>query len=213
MGFAATQSCPSVCSGGDSHTGRKPVRLRLVDRRRLLVLPGRTPAAAGAADSLLAVPLADIMVTIQAAKILKDASADLGCVAAAAAAAVDFGRTMDRIPAPSREGLQFNDRQLAELIGALEYLLKTFRDEVDARPMFIMPPGDRPRRRIIVAVRVWPPLTEDPFGGPRRRSGPPSRRRDGDSAFRRALAARRRRSGRRPEGRREGTRGGCSTRL
>jgi hypothetical protein len=91
-------------------------------------------------DSLLVVPLGDIMVTIQAAKFLKDASAELGFVACAAAAA-DFGRIMDRFPTPTRDGLQFNDRQLAELMGALEYLLKTFRDEVDARPMFIMPPG------------------------------------------------------------------------
>jgi hypothetical protein len=91
-------------------------------------------------DSLLVVPPADIMVTIQAVKLLKDASAELGFVACAAAAA-DFDRIRDRFPAPSREGLQFNDRQLAEVIGALEYLLKTFRDEVDARPTFIMPPG------------------------------------------------------------------------
>lgn len=90
--------------------------------------------------SLLVVPLDDIMVTIQAAKFLKDVSAELGFVACAAAAE-DFGRTMDRFPQPTPAGLEFNDRQLAELIGALEYLLKTFRDEVDARPMFILPPG------------------------------------------------------------------------
>jgi hypothetical protein len=51
------------------------------------------------------------------------------------------GLAVTRPPPPPREGLQFNDRQLAELIGGLEYLLKTVRGEVDARPMFIMPPG------------------------------------------------------------------------
>ena len=93
-----------------------------------------------AGQDLLVVPLADIMVTIQAAKFLKDAGAELGFVACAAAAA-EFGQIMDRFPTPTRHGLEFNEGQLGQLIGALEYLLKTFRDELDARPMFVMQPG------------------------------------------------------------------------
>jgi hypothetical protein len=50
------------------------------------------------------------MVTIQAAPFLKDAAAELGFVACAAAA---LGRIMDSVPTPNREDLQFNDRQLA----------------------------------------------------------------------------------------------------
>lgn len=91
-------------------------------------------------DFLLVVRLGDIMVTIRAAKLLKDAAADLGFVASAADDD-DFGRIMDSFPTLSREGLQSNDRRLAESMGALDYLLKTVRDEVDARPMFIMAPG------------------------------------------------------------------------
>jgi hypothetical protein len=52
-------------------------------------------------DSLLVVPLGDIMVTIQAAKFLKDASAELGFVAcAAAAAAANFALRTDGSASP-----------------------------------------------------------------------------------------------------------------
>lgn len=86
------------------------------------------------------VALGDIGVTIQAATFLKRAAGDLGFVACAAAA-TEFGAVMDRFPKPVGGGLQLGDAQLTELIASLEYLLKTFRDELEARPMFVMQPG------------------------------------------------------------------------
>ena len=88
----------------------------------------------------LIVPLSDISVTIQAATFLKDASRELGFIACAAAAA-EFGRIIDSFPTPTPYGLEFDDAQLGQLIGSLEYLLKTFGDELNARPMFVMQPA------------------------------------------------------------------------
>ena len=86
------------------------------------------------------VALGDIGVTIQAATFLKRAADELGFVACSAAAA-EFGAVMERFPKPAGDGLQLADAQLTELIASLEYLLKTFRDELGARPMFVMHPG------------------------------------------------------------------------
>lgn len=86
------------------------------------------------------VALGDIGVTIQAATFLKRAADELGFVACSAAAA-EFGAVMERFPKPAGDGLQLADAQLTELIASLEYLLKTFRDELEARPMFVMQPG------------------------------------------------------------------------
>lgn len=86
------------------------------------------------------IALGDIGVTIQAATFLKRAAGDLGFVACAAAA-TEFGAVMERFPKPVGGGLQLGDAQLTELIASLEYLLKTFRDELEARPMFVMQPG------------------------------------------------------------------------
>ncbi len=86
------------------------------------------------------VALGDIGVTIQAATFLKRAADELGFVACSAAAA-EFGAVMERLPKPAGGGLQLTDAQLTELIASLEYLLKTFRDELEARPMFVLQPG------------------------------------------------------------------------
>jgi hypothetical protein len=44
------------------------------------------------------------------------------------------------LPAPTGRSLALGEQSLDDLIGSLEYLLRTFRDEIDARPLFVMSP-------------------------------------------------------------------------
>lgn len=88
----------------------------------------------------LLVSLEQMGLIIQTAGLLKAASAELGMVACAAAAS-ELGDAFKRLPRPSPEGLALNEAQLDDLIGNMEYLLRTFRDEIDARPLFALPPA------------------------------------------------------------------------
>ena len=69
---------------------------------------------------------------------MKAAAERLGMVACAAAAR-DLSDVFQQLPQPTPRGLLLDQRQLDALIGGLEYLLRTFRDELDARPLFVMP--------------------------------------------------------------------------
>lgn len=57
---------------------------------------------------------------------------------ACSAAARDLGDCFRRLPSPQAAGLLLDEDRLDDLIGGLEYLLRTFRDEIDARPLFAM---------------------------------------------------------------------------
>jgi len=91
-----------------------------------------------AGDALL-IDLDQITAIFQAAGVLRAAAEQMGMVACAAAAR-DLGECFQRLPQPQYGRLAFSERQLDELIGGLEYLLRTFRDEIDARPLFVMSP-------------------------------------------------------------------------
>lgn len=84
-----------------------------------------------------------INIIFQAATQLKAASGEMKMVACAAAAR-DLGDTFQRLPPPTSRGMVLIGRPLDELIAGLEYFLRTFRDEIDARPLFAMPPGKAP---------------------------------------------------------------------
>jgi hypothetical protein len=90
-------------------------------------------------NDVLILDLDDAGGMIRAATFLKGAATELRFVVCKAAAA-DFGQVMDRFPVPVRGGLQLRDPVLSELIAALEYVLKTFSDEINARPVFVMQP-------------------------------------------------------------------------
>ena len=77
--------------------------------------------------------------TIQAATAMRAAAAHLGMVACGAAAK-DLGDCLKRLPPSDRGGLMLDERYLDDLISSLEYLLRTFRDEIEARPLFAMSP-------------------------------------------------------------------------
>ena len=81
-----------------------------------------------------------IKVMLQAATLLK-ATAEQMKMVACAAAARDLADTFQRLPPPSARGMILAGQVLDDLIAGLEYLLRTFRDEIDARPLFAMPPG------------------------------------------------------------------------
>jgi hypothetical protein len=74
---------------------------------------------------------------VEAAGVLR-ASADQMDMAVCAAAARDLGDVLERLPLPQPKGLVLGERQLDDLIGGLEYLLRTFRDEIEARSLFVM---------------------------------------------------------------------------
>ena len=86
-------------------------------------------------DTLQASP-ADLAVMFQAASFLKSATLELGFVACRAAAE-ELGEVFRRLPRPGPDGVALTEAQLSDLIGALEYLIKTFRDELDGRPLFV----------------------------------------------------------------------------
>lgn len=81
----------------------------------------------------------DMKVAIEAASFLRSASAALSFVACRAAAE-EFGDALGKLPRPTSRGLALTDTHLTDLIAASEYLLKTFRDELDARPLFVAAP-------------------------------------------------------------------------
>jgi len=81
-----------------------------------------------------------LKVIFEAATLLR-AAADQMDMVACAAAARDLGDCFQRLPLPTARGLALAGRSLDDLIAGLEYLLRTFRDEIDARPLFAMPPG------------------------------------------------------------------------
>lgn len=87
----------------------------------------------------LVVQLDQMDAIIQAATVMRAAANQLGMVACAAAAE-DLGRCFKRLPLPVNGYFAFGESQLDDLIGGLEYLLRTFRDEIDARPLFAMSP-------------------------------------------------------------------------
>jgi len=87
-------------------------------------------------EAVLVVDIADMQVMIQAASFLQSACGELGFVACKAAAA-EFGEALERLPRPTSQGLALTDTQLKGMAAASEYLLKTFRDELDSRPLFV----------------------------------------------------------------------------
>lgn len=89
--------------------------------------------------NLLAIDLEQMSGIFQAAAVLRSAAEQTGMVACAAAAR-DLGDCFQRLPRPEMDRLSLTERQLDELIGGLDYLLRTFRDEIDARPLFVMNP-------------------------------------------------------------------------
>ena len=86
----------------------------------------------------LVLDLEQMKVIFQGAGLMKAAAERLGMVACAAAAR-DLSDVFQQLPQPTPRGLLLDQRQLDALIGGLEYLLRTFRDELDARPLFVMP--------------------------------------------------------------------------
>jgi hypothetical protein len=76
---------------------------------------------------------------VQAATVMRAAANHLNMVACAAAAK-DLGNCFQRLPPPQQGVFVFGERHLDDLIGGLEYFLRTFRDEIDARPLFAMSP-------------------------------------------------------------------------
>ncbi|MFL6846322.1 MAG: hypothetical protein ACJ8ER_15755 [Allosphingosinicella sp.] len=74
---------------------------------------------------------------IEAASIMW-ASADQLDMAVCAAAARDLGDVFARLPSAQPQGLVLEERHLDDLIGGLDYLLRTFRDEIEARSLFVM---------------------------------------------------------------------------
>lgn len=99
---------------------------------------GRTRARASSDTVLLS--LEQMKSIIQAAGLLRQISGTLGLPVCAAAAA-DLGRCFESLPAPTASGLALPDAPLSNLINNLEYLLRTFRDEIDARPLFVLTSG------------------------------------------------------------------------
>jgi hypothetical protein len=93
----------------------------------------------GSGGTLL-VGLDQMKVIVEAASLMRAASSRLGMVACAAAA-TDLAEVFKRLPQPQDLHLGLSEAQLDDLIGGLEYLLRTFRDEIDARPLFVMTPG------------------------------------------------------------------------
>ncbi|WP_375381071.1 hypothetical protein [uncultured Sphingomonas sp.] len=79
-------------------------------------------------------------VIFEAATLLRAAAEQLSMVACVAAAR-DLGDCFTRLPPPGSRGLILTERHLDDLISGLEYLLRTFRDEIDARPLFAMSAG------------------------------------------------------------------------
>ena len=96
---------------------------------------GRTQARL--TGDALVLDLEQMKIIFQGAGVMKAAAEDLGMVACAAAAR-DLGDVFQQLPPPTPRGLLLDKRQLDALIGGLEYLLRTFRDELDARPLFVM---------------------------------------------------------------------------
>jgi hypothetical protein len=97
---------------------------------------GRTQARA--TGDLLVVNFEQMKAIFDGATLMKSAAEHLGMVACAAAAR-DLGEVFQRLPPPTPRGLLLDETRLDALIGGLEYLLRTFRDELDARPLFVMP--------------------------------------------------------------------------
>ncbi|QQV78011.1 hypothetical protein H5J25_04525 [Sphingomonas aliaeris] len=89
----------------------------------------------------LEVSLDQMAAIIQGATAMRDAAESLGMVACAAAA-TDLSHLFQKFPHPEKGHLSFGERELDELIGGLDYLLRTFRDELDARPLFALSPGN-----------------------------------------------------------------------
>jgi hypothetical protein len=87
----------------------------------------------------LVVELDQMNVIVQAATVMRGAADHLGMIACAAAAK-DLGDCFQRLPPPTQGYFSLGERQLDDLIGGLDYLLRTFRDEIDARPLFAMSP-------------------------------------------------------------------------
>jgi hypothetical protein len=87
----------------------------------------------------LVVQLDQMDAIIQAATVMRAAANHLGMVACAAAAE-DLGGCFKRLPLPVHGYFAFGEEALDDLISGLEYLLRTFRDEIDARPLFAMSP-------------------------------------------------------------------------
>lgn len=89
-------------------------------------------------DASLLFPLDYMQSIIQAAGLLKSAAEELGMVACAAAAK-DLGESFKRLPHPGPQGLSLTEERVDDLVSNMEYLLRTFRDEIDARPLFVLP--------------------------------------------------------------------------
>ncbi len=89
---------------------------------------------------ILIIDPAQILALADGATVMRAAAEQLGMVACAAAAR-DLGECFRRLPPPRPAGLLLNEERLDDLIGGLEYLLRTFRDEIDARPLFVMTPS------------------------------------------------------------------------
>ncbi|MBI0532041.1 hypothetical protein [Sphingomonas sp. TX0522] len=88
----------------------------------------------------LAVDLEQMKTVVDAAAVLRAAADALGMVACSAAAR-DLGECFRRLPHPQSAHLMPDEERLDDLIGAMDYLLRTFRDEIDARPLFAMSPA------------------------------------------------------------------------
>src|SRR4051812_31350538 len=74
---------------------------------------------------------------IEAATVVRAAADQLG-MAVCAAAARDLGAVLERLPPPGAQGLVLGERHLDDLVGGLDYLIRTFRDEIEARFLFVM---------------------------------------------------------------------------
>jgi hypothetical protein len=77
-----------------------------------------------------------MQVTVRAATFLRAAANELGFSTSARAAAGLDG-VLQTLPSPTPRGFFLAERSLTELMGALDYLLRTFHDELDGRPLFI----------------------------------------------------------------------------
>lgn len=80
---------------------------------------------------------ADVM--IQGTIFLGEVSRDLGMVSASAASA-DVREVIARIPGTKAKGYELDLFQIGQLAGSLEYQIRAFRDEIDARALFVMNP-------------------------------------------------------------------------
>lgn len=98
---------------------------------------GRTEARRTGAALVLSIDQMNMI--FQSATLLKKTAAQVDMVACVAAS-TDLERVFKRLPRPTTLGLSLAVGHIDDLVGNLEYLLRTFRDEIDARLMFVLPP-------------------------------------------------------------------------